>query len=1423
MSERTGVPMIGKDKSDDQARLNTFVRKVEAYLISKDLEQALEPRPGTSQTPLNSRAESTDGEVETSTPEILAAQKEWDRQSTKAKAIIQLHVSGQWEQKVYKCKTAYEALQLIKAAAMAQDKISAHQLFSELDNLKLGKLSISTYIASAVDLNDRLKSLNESVSDQRLMNHILNGLPSEYDLTKKIIMNDPEIETLESVERKLMREEKSIAAKKKPLDMTALQAAGHGGAGRGGGPGRNGGAGRGGGNAYGGGRGGPGQGGRGRNVMSNWQQDQPCDLCGEHGHWIGPKCPQVIEAKKKREAEAQRGGNAMLAVPPMKVLSLEVPRESIVAAANKGETGYIDTGAANDVVPERSLFKSYRKLTPVEAKELSLGTAKKGVNLVPQGMGDVQLVILDPEGRQVQIKLEQALHIPDARNLLISAGKGERKGILWPVKNNSGLTSYCVGDKDMSILVPATDDNVWPVTLKSGGAMSAVPESSKMADLWHRRMGHLGSRNLNKLTDMADGLKGLSKEGITAALEDASCVGCLLNKSRQELNTMPSDLPRAEKPGQLIHFDTAYYQVETWRHNKFVSGAVDDKTKYSWVHSHALHSDVPEVLEKIILEVKRSGNTVEIVRFDGAGAHKGQEMMSMLARYNVKPQFTIPYESRQNAVAEKLWDILIMKARPMLNFSPSGKLSPKLADFAVELANQLRNRSPVVSSDTETPWEQWHKVKPNLERFKVFGSKAYVNIRKAERGKTDETAEEGILVSIPDDRKGYGVLMLKPRRVVYRIAVNFVENRPVRITQDRDLLADDDDDDGILIEEEDETETVVEPKAAEPVGATDPEPVGAPVVTPMDETSVDEEEFEEKFDTASEGSPDPAPVRRSTRVNKGVPRERLAYIVVDSTEQSVTFHEPNKIPTTWKQVQASAQKNFWEDAVVKEMINHFENGTWELVPASSMPPGVKAIPTKFVYDIKRDVNGEILKFKARLVAQGFLEVNRHHKNNYSPVVGTSTWRVMAAKVAIEGLKLKQYDFKAAFLQGDVKEDEDIYLSFPEGAGISSGMVGKARKNIYGLCGAPRAWYEKLNSVLVGASIKAVASEADMVLYKIKFPDGRKAWLLVHVDDMQIAAKSDDIIDDIFAKLKVHFEIQDLGEAKLWLGVEYRRDWNKGTIALTQEHYAKQIVQEFGLDAATNRSSVPMAAGTKLHKFEESSDEVLLDEKKAKMYQKLVGSLLYLANLTRPDLSFSVNTCARFMSAPTKNHWDAAKQIGGYLANTLNYGLVYGTETELEMYGMVDADFAGAGIGDRKRSTSGYCFIYGGAAVSWKSFLERTAVKSTCEAEIMASALGVNESMWERKLCRDLEIKLTDGCMQLYGDNQAQLKLMDDRQAEDQTKHIATRYFIGRDKVALGEIKYDYVETGRMIADIFTKPLAKLQFERFRAELGVRRL
>ena len=834
MTERTGVPMLGKDKSDNQALLNNFVIKVEAYLTTKDLDLALQPRPS---PPLDA-----EGKAEPPTPEILATQKDWDKQSIKAKAIIQLHVAGQWETKVNKCKTAYEAVQMIKAAAMAQDKISAHQLFSELDNAKLGKQSVSAYVAFVVDLNDRLKSLNESVTDQRLINHILNGLPSEYDLVKKIIMNDPEKETLESVERKLMREETSISNKKKPLNMTALQAIGQGGAGRGG-------KGRGG--AYGSGRSGPGQGGRGRITMSNRQGDQVCDLCGEAGHYVGVKCPAVIEAKKKRESERQGGGNAMLAAPH-KCLSFDPPQEHIALAANNCETGYIDTGAANDVILDRRSFESYREFSKEEAAELSLGTAKKGVNLVPKGMGDARVVIFDREGQEVEIKLENALHIPDARSPLISAGKGERKGILRPVSDNSGLTSYCVGNEGVSILVPPTRDNVWPFTMKNGVAMSVVSKSTKQADLWHRRMGHLGPDNMAKLTSMSEGLKGLSKEGISA-LEDVSCVGCLPNKSRQELNTMPSDLPKVNKPGQLLHFDTAYFQVRTMRGNKYVSGAVDEKTKFSWVHSHSHLSDVPNVLEKIILDVKRQGKTVETVRFDGAGAHKGQEMMSMLARHNINPQFTIAYEPRQNSVVEKLWDSLVIKTRPMLNYSPSGKLSPKLADFALEWANQLKNRSPTVSNDTMTPWEQWYGIKPNFERWKVFGSKAYVHIRKTDRGKTDETAEEGILISIPDDKKGYGILMLKPRRVVYRIAVKFDETRPVRINQDRDLMADDDDDNGILIEEENVT---VVPKVAGPVGATDLESVGAPGDEAADDDD-EEEEFEDpndEFETASEGA-----------------------------------------------------------------------------------------------------------------------------------------------------------------------------------------------------------------------------------------------------------------------------------------------------------------------------------------------------------------------------------------------------------------------------------------------------------------------------------------------------------------------------------------------------------------------------------------
>jgi transposase InsO family protein len=1156
-------------------------------------------------------------------------------------------------------------------------------------------------------------------------------------------------------------------------------------------------------------------------------------------------CPK-LQAQIQEEKAKRAAGKAMLAGPTsccphhgMRILDFSEPTktESVVfSMGQRHEMAYIDTGAGRHCIPDRSAFESIRDLTGDEVNTMTLDTAKKGEVLIPEGIGVARLRVHGSDGKETELRLTDALYMPDARHLLICASQAEDQGILKSIKVR-GKSSYLIGG---SVLIES-QGGVWPVLVSKLGtvAMAAIPSDKvRAAQLWHQRMGHLGSENMKALLPMADGLKHLTKEGIEEGICD--CMVCLTNKSKQLLNTQPSDLPPASEKGALLHADTAYFSKVTMQGNKYVTAVLDDKTNFCWVKPHGRLDDVPEVIRDVIAQVQREGGTLRHIRFDNATVHKGSEMKAILKTYNVEPQYTVPYLSQQNGKIEHLWDTLNLKTRPMLNGSPSGKLSGKLADFAMVFASQLRNRSPVTGRD-KTPHEMWHGVKPNWTRFRTFGARAVVHIRKEERDKTDETAEEGILVSIPETTKGYGILVAKgsSRKFIVRNSVTFIETPAVRVNPVADLLADEEAEEGIVIEEEETAVVEKEPNEVPvTVGARNmvpadqepkldvPAPVGAQEQTPAPEEAPAAAEYDVEFGSVDGEEEDDiflTPVadeiegpRRSSRSNKGVPASRLTLSAVESGGLA--------IPKNWKQVLDSPQKHFWIDAIEKEMANHGANGTWELVPRSSLRPGVKVIPLKFVYDIKRGVDNEIIKFKARLVAMGIFEFVPLDKKNYSPVVKTSTWRALAAKVAIEDLELHHIDFKAAFLQGDVKKDEEIYLGFPDGTGISSNVVGKALKTIYGLHGAAKAWHEKLTSIITGASIKAIVSEADMVLYKVKYPDGRKAWLLVHVDDMQIAAKDIETVEDIKKKLKAHFEIDDLGEVKLWLGVEYRRDRKNGTLSINHKRYAENLVKEFQLEKAVSRSSVPMAEGTKLNKFDEETtdDELLNDEMKTK-YQTLVGSLLYLANHTRPDLAASANICSRYMGCPTKSHWDAALQIGRYVAATVDYGIVYGSDSETEMYGMVDANFVGGGKGDRKRSTSGYCFLYGGGAVSWRSFLEKTAVHSTCEAEVMASALGVNESMWQRKLCKDLEIPLAGGCMQLYGDNQAQLRLMDDRQAEDQTKHIATRYFIGRDRVALGEIKYNYIETGKMIADIFTKPLGKLLFERFRAGLGVMRL
>ena len=478
----------------------------------------------------------------------------------------------------------------------------------------------------------------------------------------------------------------------------------------------------------------------------------------------------------------------------------------------------------------------------------------------------------------------------------------------------------------------------------------------------------------------------------------------------------------------------------------------------------------------------------------------------------------------------------------------------------------------------------------------------------------------------------------------------------------------------------------------------------------------------------------------------------------------------------------------------EEMASLLENETWNL---EKLPPGAMAIPVKWVFKVKRDADGNVERFKARLVAKGFKQREGIDFDEvYAPVGKFSTLRTLIAKVTAEDMELHQLDVKTAFLNGYL--EEDLWIKQPPGYEEGGpDMACHLKKSLYGLKQAPRAWHARLHEELDKIGFKA--SQADPGLYISK---GLKAYLLIYVDDILIASKNMRNVKRIKDLLQQAFDARDLGEASYFLGISITRDRGSKTTKLSLERMTKEIVETYGLTDGKTKG-VPLSPSIKLAK--EEGD--MLD-KEAYPYSQLVGSLMYLAVTTRPDISYAVGALARYMSCPTTTHWQAVNGVVRYLAGTTSYGIIYSGES-VEFTGYSDADYAGDI--DTRRSTTGYVFIMNGGAISWQSKRQPTVAASTSEAEYMAAAAAVKEGLWLRKLLADLDIPT--GTISIMADNQSAIKLLRNPISSIRSKHIDVVHHFARERVMRKEVAFHYVKTQDMVADVLTKAVPEVTHKR----------
>ncbi|GAB6025573.1 hypothetical protein CHUAL_014034 [Chamberlinius hualienensis] len=355
-------------------------------------------------------------------------------------------------------------------------------------------------------------------------------------------------------------------------------------------------------------------------------------------------------------------------------------------------------------------------------------------------------------------------------------------------------------------------------------------------------------------------------------------------------------------------------------------------------------------------------------------------------------------------------------------------------------------------------------------------------------------------------------------------------------------------------------------------------------------------------------------------------------------------------------------------------------------------------------------------------------------------------------------------------------------------------VCQLQKALYGLRQAGHQWYMRLDQELSAMGFKSL--KTDPCLYVLK--KGKTLVLLaIYVDDILLAANDTAELENVKTMLKTSFKISDFGEAKFCLGIEINHDKARKSITLTQTKYINDVLDRFGMKDC-KPVSTPMDPNHKLLLPEKPNAE----EMKRLPYQKLIGSLMYLAVSTRPDISYAVSALSQFNCNYTNEHFVAAKRVLRYLKGTPTLGLCY-QDGNLKIQGFVDADWAGCQV-DRK-SYTGFVFSLDNSVISWEAKKQQTVALSSTEAEFVALSEATKEALYLKCLLNEL-LDIDPGPVDLYNDNQSAGQLAKNHVFHSRTKHIDIRHHFIRDAIANGDVKVFYQPTEQMPADVLTKAL-----------------
>ena len=879
---------------------------------------------------------------------------------------------------------------------------------------------------------------------------------------------------------------------------------------------------------------------------------------------------------------------------------------------------------------------------------------------------------------------------------------------------------------------------------------------------------------------------------------------------------------------------------------------------------------------------------VELWFTDNGGEFVSNDIFEFCDEFAIKRGFTVPYGSPQNGQNERLWSVLQRCMRIIL--VESG-LPESFWHYAAHQACWLYNHLPTKhNADNMSPQEVYDGLIPDFSKIRVFGCKCYVTSRN-KIGSPDRptrvspTAMRAVHLGRDPARNGWIVYIPELRRITTSMDVTFDETTFLRV-DDRGGLIESNPEEAendtttcpacngkhekhICGKQDSIIRSYLEPRSARSNAPITPNiDSRAPNVIETNAgqglLNADRPKAQRRlgeyleYDVGDCGTPgcslrDGHIGPHSTETIDQRTRSGPFAGVVESGENEYDYLNPFttlmygdvgsdefesavawavdisaagriQIPNSYDEAMASRFSKQWTEAMDREIKELLAKNTWT---CTDLPAARKNTKSRWVFTVKYKHDGTVDRFKARFVCCGYSQVQGvDYESSFSSTMRATTFRSLMAIAAVEKLFAEHVDVSNAFCQAELDKFE-IYVDAPRGYENLCG-AGKSLKLLRALYGTKQAsylWQQTLSKYLISVGFKRMKTDPCV----FEFRSGDVTILIgVYVDDLLVLHNNKKYFWSFLNKFMERFEAKYLGALEWFLGIHVKRD-SDFSISLNQTKYVQDLMDKFfpNSETTTVQRNIPYPV-EKVKTLGLATDDAEIERMRTLPYLQLVGSLLYLSTMTRPDISYIVGVLCQFMSSPSLQCFEAAQSVLLYCGKTselkIHYrgghkfhvpdALLAASPDITNKYGLhaySDSSW------NSPKSTYGYCVFAAGGLISYCSRKNNVIADSAALAEYSGVSAATKELLFDRNLFNEIG-RTVSGPIVLGVDNTASISIAEKEGVTKLTKHFDFAASRVREEVSCLRVRLMHVGTAEMTADIFTKPLDAATFLRLRERL-----